>query len=416
MPDDREVARGDRGIRSGARSWRRVYAIGSADLARAKLSAMSGHRPSRRDCSPARAGRLAELRRAARRATSPSSSSSTASACRPAEFGGPWIDALFTNALPADGASLFRDDPAPARVLARADRARRRAHAVRAVRPARLARGHFVLARPRRLQRFLDRHRARGHRRGALRRAPVRRRSPLSSRRCSAPIRRSRRAGSPGTATSRPGARPIRGRPSTGGGSSTTCARAAPRSAARCSPEARSRGWPRSLLAACAAREPPPAGERIVSVAPNLTEMLFAAGAGGPGRRGERLQRLSGGGDGGCRRSATPSGSTTSASSRSAPTVAVVWETGTPAGVAERLRGTRHPRRQHPDAPARRHRDRPAHARRTRGHAGRSRRRRRAISARRIAELRDALPRPADSCASSSRSTTRRSTRSAART
>ena len=61
----------------------------------------------------------------------------------PGRFGGPWIERLFMNTLPADGGSLFRNHPAPARVLARADRARRRAHAVRAVRPSRLARRNF---------------------------------------------------------------------------------------------------------------------------------------------------------------------------------------------------------------------------------------------------------------------------------
>lgn len=93
-----------------------------------------------------------------------------------------------------------------------------------------------------------------------------------------------------------------------------------------------------ACLAACAAEPPPPAGERIISVAPNLTELLFAAGASGQvvavseysdhpeaartlPRIGdafrldyERIVAL-------------------------APTVAVVWETGTPPEVAQRLAG-----------------------------------------------------------------------------
>ncbi|MGH8244228.1 MAG: ABC transporter substrate-binding protein, partial [Steroidobacteraceae bacterium] len=93
-----------------------------------------------------------------------------------------------------------------------------------------------------------------------------------------------------------------------------------------------------ALLLACAKEPVAPARERIVSVAPNLTEMLFAAGAADqvvavsaysdypPAARDlpqvgdafrldyERIVAL-------------------------APTVAVVWEKGTPAGVAERLQG-----------------------------------------------------------------------------
>ena len=42
-----------------------------------------------------------------------------------------------------------------------------------------------------------------------------------------------------------------------------------------------------ACLAACTAEAPPHQGERIISVAPNLTELLFAAGAGGPARRGQ---------------------------------------------------------------------------------------------------------------------------------
>ncbi len=91
-------------------------------------------------------------------------------------------------------------------------------------------------------------------------------------------------------------------------------------------------------IAACAAREPPPAGERIVSVAPNLTEMLFAAGAAG------QVVAVSAFSD-------YPEAATRLPQVGDAfrldyerivalgPTVAVVWETGTPAGVAERLEG-----------------------------------------------------------------------------
>jgi iron complex transport system substrate-binding protein len=92
------------------------------------------------------------------------------------------------------------------------------------------------------------------------------------------------------------------------------------------------------VLAACTAREPPPAGERIVSVAPNLTEMLFAAGA------AEQVVAVSAFSD-------YPDAATRLPQVGDAfrldyerivalgPTVAVVWETGTPAGVAERLQG-----------------------------------------------------------------------------
>ena len=58
---------------------------------------------------------------------------------------------------------------------------------------------------------------------------------------------------------------------------STPCARAAPSSSARCSRERPS--WVALLVAAWRSRPSPSARERIVSVAPNLTEMLFAAGA-----------------------------------------------------------------------------------------------------------------------------------------
>jgi iron complex transport system substrate-binding protein len=91
-----------------------------------------------------------------------------------------------------------------------------------------------------------------------------------------------------------------------------------------------------SALAACAEHAAPPAHERIVSVAPNLTEMLFAAGAAGQvvavsaySDYPEAATRLPQVGDAfrlDFERIVAL-----------APTVAVVWETGTPAGVAERL-------------------------------------------------------------------------------
>ena len=90
------------------------------------------------------------------------------------------------------------------------------------------------------------------------------------------------------------------------------------------------------LGAACAREAAPPARERIVSVAPNLTEMLFAAGAAGQvvgvsaySDYPEAAKKLPQVGDAfrlDFERIVAL-----------APTVAVVWETGTPAGVAERL-------------------------------------------------------------------------------
>lgn len=91
-------------------------------------------------------------------------------------------------------------------------------------------------------------------------------------------------------------------------------------------------------LAACAEHAAPPARERIVSVAPNLTEMLFAAGAASQvvavsaySDYPEEAKRLPQVGDAfrlDYERIVAL-----------APTVAVVWENGTPAGVAERLEG-----------------------------------------------------------------------------
>jgi N-acetyl-anhydromuramoyl-L-alanine amidase len=83
----------------------------------------------------------------------------------PGEFGGPWIDKLFTNRLDP-GAHPYFAEVAPLRVSAHLlDPARRRAGAVRALSPPRLARRGFQLARPRALQRLLGGHRAGGHRR-----------------------------------------------------------------------------------------------------------------------------------------------------------------------------------------------------------------------------------------------------------
>ena len=60
----------------------------------------------------------------------------------PGEFGGPWIDRLFTGNLPRGRASVVsRPSPALRCLGPRADASRRASRAVRAVRPARLARG-----------------------------------------------------------------------------------------------------------------------------------------------------------------------------------------------------------------------------------------------------------------------------------
>jgi len=91
-------------------------------------------------------------------------------------------------------------------------------------------------------------------------------------------------------------------------------------------------------LAACAQEQPAPARQRIVSVAPNLTEMLFAAGA------ADQVVGVSAYSD--FPESATRLPQIGDAFRLDyekivalAPTVAVVWETGTPAGVTERLQG-----------------------------------------------------------------------------
>ncbi len=90
------------------------------------------------------------------------------------------------------------------------------------------------------------------------------------------------------------------------------------------------------LVVACAEHAPPPAQERIVSLAPNLTEMLFAAGA------ADEVVAVSAYSD-------YPEAATRLPQVGDAfrldyerivslaPTVAVFWETGTPAGVADRL-------------------------------------------------------------------------------
>src|SRR5262245_62536846 len=89
-------------------------------------------------------------------------------------------------------------------------------------------------------------------------------------------------------------------------------------------------------LAACAREPAAPAQQRIVSVAPNLTEMLFAAGA------ADQVVAVSAYSD--YPQAATKLPQVGDAFRLDyerivalAPTVAVVWETGTPAGVAERL-------------------------------------------------------------------------------
>jgi len=91
-------------------------------------------------------------------------------------------------------------------------------------------------------------------------------------------------------------------------------------------------------IAACTEPQAPPARERIVSVAPNLTEMLFAAGA------ADQVVGVSAYSDYPEAARALPQiGDAFRLDYERvvalAPTVAVIWETGTPAGVAERLEG-----------------------------------------------------------------------------
>ena len=90
------------------------------------------------------------------------------------------------------------------------------------------------------------------------------------------------------------------------------------------------------LLAGCGQEAAKPAGERIVSVAPNLTELLFAAGAGGQvvavsaySDYPEAAKHLPQIGD--------AFRLDYEAIVALSPTVAVVWDGGTPAGVTERL-------------------------------------------------------------------------------
>jgi len=91
-------------------------------------------------------------------------------------------------------------------------------------------------------------------------------------------------------------------------------------------------------LVACGQPPAPAARERIVSVAPNLTEMLFAAGA------ADQVVAVSAFSDYPEAARALPQiGDAFRLDYERivalAPTVAVIWETGTPAGVAERLQG-----------------------------------------------------------------------------
>ena len=93
-----------------------------------------------------------------------------------------------------------------------------------------------------------------------------------------------------------------------------------------------------ALLFACAKEPATPARERIVSVAPNLTEMLFAAGA------ADQVVAVSAYSDYPAAARELPQVGDAFRLDYErivalAPTVAVVWETGTPAGVAERLEG-----------------------------------------------------------------------------
>ena len=93
-----------------------------------------------------------------------------------------------------------------------------------------------------------------------------------------------------------------------------------------------------ACLAACVSEAPPPRGERIISVAPNLTELLYAAGA------ASQLVAVS-------EYSDYPEAAETLPRIGDAfrldyerivalaPTVAVIWESGTPPDVRTRLEG-----------------------------------------------------------------------------
>jgi len=90
------------------------------------------------------------------------------------------------------------------------------------------------------------------------------------------------------------------------------------------------------LLAGCGQDAAQPAGERIVSVAPNLTELLFAAGAGG------QVVAVSAYSDYPEAAKSLPQIGDAfrldyEAVVALSPTIAVVWDGGTPAGVTERL-------------------------------------------------------------------------------
>ena len=132
----------------------------------------------------------------------------------PGEYGGDAIERLFTNRLDWDGASVLRDDPRPATVSAHF-LVRRDGELLQFVslRRPRLACRRLALARPRRLQRLLDRHRARRARRRAVRAT----RSTTRSARCCAASRSAIRSRtSPATSTSRRAARATRAPASTG--------------------------------------------------------------------------------------------------------------------------------------------------------------------------------------------------------
>jgi iron complex transport system substrate-binding protein len=90
------------------------------------------------------------------------------------------------------------------------------------------------------------------------------------------------------------------------------------------------------VLAACGGESPAPPGERIVSVAPNLTELLFAAGA------ASQIVAVSEYSDYPEAAKSLPRIGDAfrldyEAIVALSPTVAVIWDGGTPAGVSERL-------------------------------------------------------------------------------
>ena len=132
----------------------------------------------------------------------------------PGEYGGDAIERLFTNRLDWDAHPYFETHPRSAGLGALPDPPRRRAAAVRVVRRPRLARRRVELARPRRLQRLLDRHRARRARGRDLR---SRRSTSASARLLRAPgAALSDRMRWPATSMSRRGARTTPARASTG--------------------------------------------------------------------------------------------------------------------------------------------------------------------------------------------------------